>query len=104
MIHGSTPSKLFCDAILAGYQIEATAEDIWRPMPDVTVSGIWNQIVRAGLQKARSFEAVFAWDVRCQPSQRRNRIADIAEAIRQGYVPGLRLATNAKGREIVTDG
>jgi hypothetical protein len=103
MIHKSEPSQLFLDTIHAAYHAEAEAEvggGLWNQHAEVTPAGIWNQIVRACLQKLYSFEAVFAWDPR-NDSQQRNRIADIAEAIRQGYVPGLRLAMNGRGREVV---
>jgi hypothetical protein len=53
------------------------------------------------LRKTYSFQEMFAWDTRRKPGQSRNRIADIAEAIRQGYVPGMRLAMNDRGRQIV---
>jgi len=100
MIHNSEPSQLFLDTIHEMYHQEAGAGGIWSPITEVTVAGIWNQIVSMGLRKVRPFGEVFAWDPR-NDGQKRNRIADIAEAIRQGYVPGMRLAMNAKGREIV---
>ena len=94
MIHGSEPSLLFINTIHAGYHIEADRDE-------VTPSGIWNQVLFACLQRTKGFDEMFAWDTGLKPNQQRNGIADIAEAIRQGLVPGLRLAINARGREIV---
>jgi hypothetical protein len=108
MIHNSEPSQLFLDTIHAAYHLEALAfphDAAYAPgQRPVTVAGIWDQIVRMGLMKVRPFGELFAWDTRRNARLVRNRIADIAEAIRQGYVPGLRLAMNAKGREIVVHG
>ena len=95
MIHGCEPSESFLGAILRGYDTEAARGE-------VTASGIWNRVVMECLA-ARDFVTMFAWDERAA-QQKRNRIADIAECIRQGYVPGLRLEKNAKGREIVVGG
>jgi len=100
MIHGSEPSQLFIDMIHGAYHQEAGAGGIWIPVTEVTVAGIWNQIVTMGLKKVWPFGEIFAWDPR-NDGQQRNRIADIAEGIRQGYVPGMRLAMNDRGREIV---
>jgi hypothetical protein len=94
MIHNSEPSQLFLDSIHAGYHIEAANRE-------VTPSGIWNHVVWACLQRRKGFDEMFSWDVHLKASQKRNRIGDIADAIRQGLVPGLRLAINARGREIV---
>lgn len=94
MIHNSEPSQLFLDTIRAAYEQEALVRE-------VTPSGIWNYVVWVCLQRRKGFDEMFAWDVRCKASQKRNRIADIAEAIEQGYVPGMRLVQNDRGREIV---
>jgi len=97
MIHKPEPSQLFLDTIQAAYEQEAL-------MREVTPAGIWNYVVWVCLQRRKGFDEMFAWDVRQKPSQKRNRIADIAEAIRQGAVPGMRLAMNARGREVVVHG
>jgi hypothetical protein len=93
MIHGCKPSQYFLGAILRGYDAEAERGE-------VTASGIWNRVVMECLA-AKDFLTMFAWDERAA-QQKRNRIADIAEAIQQGYVPGLRLEKNGKRREVVT--
>lgn len=67
----------------------------------MTPAAIWDHIVGICLRRTHTFAEMFAWDVHLKPHQKRNRIGDIAEAIRQGYVPGMRLAMNARGREIV---
>jgi hypothetical protein len=97
MIHGCQPSEYFLGAILRGYEAEA-AQGGW-----VTVSGIWNRVVMECLAARDGFETMFTWDTRAG-ADKRNRIADIAEAIRQGYVPGLKMGLNGKGREIVVRG
>jgi hypothetical protein len=94
MIHKSEPSQLFLDSIHTAYHLA-------QGQGEITPSGIWNYVVAVCLQRRKGFDEMFAWDLRLKPSQKRNRIGDIAEAIRQGYVPGMRLAMNAKGREIV---
>lgn len=105
MIHKSEPSQLFLDTIHVAYHEEALAfpcDALYEPgQRPVTVAGIWDQIVRMGLMKVRPFGELFAWDTRRNARQVRNRIGDIAEAIRQGAVPGMRLGVNARGREIV---
>ena len=104
MIHRSEPSQLFLDTIHAGYHIEATGYGHEGGDREVVVAGIWDQIVAMCLRKQHTFAEIFSWDLRCKPSQRRNRIADIAEAIRKGYVPQLRLARNANQAPIVLHG
>jgi hypothetical protein len=104
MIHGSEPSQLFLDTIHTGYHIEATGYGHDAGHREVTPAGILDQIVRMGLRKVHPFGEIFAWDTRRKPSQKRNRIADIAEAISKGYVPQLRLTRNARGGLIVLHG
>jgi hypothetical protein len=93
MIHGSEPSQLFLDSIHAAYHLA-------QGQGEITPSAIWDHVVGICLRR-HIFPDMFAWDVRLKANQKRNRIADIAEAIEQGYVPGMRLAMNAKGRQIV---
>jgi hypothetical protein len=97
MIHGCKPSEYFLGAILRGYDAEAERGE-------VTASGIWNRVVMECLGRRDGFDTMFQWDTREHAGSHRNRIADIAEAIQQGYVPGLRLEKNGKRREIVVKG
>ena len=93
MIHKSEPSQLFLDSIHTAYHLA-------QGQGEITPSAIWDHVVGICIRR-HIMPDMFAWDVHCKPSSRRNRIADIAEAIEQGYVPRLRLEMNARGREIV---
>ena len=94
MIHKSEPSALFLDSIHAAYHL---AEG----QGEITPSAIWDHVVGICLRRTHTFAEMFAWDVRLKANQKRNRIGDIAEAIRKGYVPQLRLTRNARGGLIV---
>jgi len=96
MIHKSEPSALFLDSIHTAYHLAQG-----QGQGEVTVADIWHHVVRLCLRQTPTFTEMFSWDVRCKPSSKRNRLADIAEAIEQGYVPELRLDWNEKWREIV---
>ena len=72
MIHNSEPSQRFLDTIQAAYEQEALVRE-------VTPAGIWNYVVAVCLQRRKGFDEMFTWDTRSKPSQKRNRIADIAE-------------------------
>ena len=85
------PSEYFVGAILRGYDQEAQDGE-------VTCSGIWDHIVMECLQ-GYDFATIFEWDT--SKAKSKNRIGTIAECIRRGHVPGLRLDYNDKGREMV---
>ena len=88
------PSEYFVGAILRGYDKEAHSGE-------VTCSGIWNHVVMECFRQTGGFTFMFGWDT--SKAQNKNRIATIAESIRRGHVPGLRLAENERGREIVVE-
>jgi hypothetical protein len=95
MIHNSEPSALFLESIHIAYHLA-------QGQGEITPAAIWDHVVGICLRRTHTFAEMFAWDLRCKPSSKRNRIGDIAEAIEQGYIPALRLAVNARGRQIVT--
>ena len=96
MIHKSEPSQLFLDSIHAAFHLA-------QGQGEITPSAIWDHVVGICIRR-HIMPDMFAWDVHCKPSSRRNRIGDIAEAIRKGYVPQLRLTRNARGGLIVLHG
>ena len=85
------PSEYFVGAILRGYDREAQGGE-------VTCSGIWDHIVMECLQ-GHDFATIFEWDT--SKAKAKNRIGTIATCIERGFVPGLRLDYNDKGREVV---
>jgi len=86
------PSEYFLGAILRGYEKE------YADKGEVACSGIWNQVVIECLRASGAFPTMFEWDKR---KGNVNRIGTIADCIRAGLVPGLRLEMNEKGRERV---
>lgn len=90
-----TPSDYFIGAIRRAYQ---QAQKSHSP---VTPSGIWDYICMAGFPVHGEFVALFAWDTSNAKSV--NRIGTIMETIKAGYVAGLRLGQDAKGRAIVVE-
>lgn len=93
-MRGDKPSDYFLGAILRGYDKEAAAGR------EVTPSAIWGHICMECITGQRgSFMAMFAWDT--SKARNINRIGTIRDTIAAGHVPGLRLGTNAKGREVV---
>jgi hypothetical protein len=97
MIHKSEPSQLFLDSIHAAFHLA-------QGQGEITPAAIWDHVVGICLRRTHTFAEMFAWDVRLKANQKRNRIGDIAEAIRKGYVPQLRLTRNARGGLIVLHG
>lgn len=97
MIHGSEPSALLCETIHAGYHLLESGGY-------VTPSKIWNEVVKVCIKRPSHFTEMFAWDVKRKVNQSRNCIGDIAEIIRQGYVPPLELGRDENGRMIVIHG
>lgn len=87
-----TPSQRFVGAILRGYDKEAKSGE-------VTCSGIWDQVVMECFGRSGAFQAMFEWDT--SKAQTKNRIGTIAECIRRGHVPGLRLSYDDKRQEVV---
>ena len=87
------PSQYFMGAILRGYDKEAKKNG------EVTCSGIWDHVVMECMRQRNGFTVMFDWDT--STAQSKNRIGTIAECIRRGHVPGLRLGHNDKSREIV---
>jgi len=89
------PSEMFLSAIMDGYLAEALGSD------NVTPSAIWDHVCMACIRRSDGFREMFAWDV--GRSQNVNRIGTITDCIKAGLVPGLVLAMNAKGRQIVKE-
>lgn len=87
------PSEHFLSAIRRGYDAEARTGN-----PAITASAIWDRIVMEAVPIRGEFERLFEWDGRKNSV---NRIGTIRDCISGGYVPGLRLALDAKGREVV---
>ena len=87
------PSEHFLGAILRGYDAEMRTGK-----PYIAPSGIWDRIVMEAFPVRGAFNTLFEWDPR---KGKVNRIGTIRDCIAKGYVPGLRLAKDAKGREIV---
>ncbi len=89
------PSELFVGAILRAFDKAAASGK------DVEVNRIWDGIVGECLHMpGKGFLAMFDWD-RSNVKGGVNRIGTIAECIAGGFVPGLALGRDAKGREIV---
>ena len=82
------PSEYFVSAIRRGFD-KAEAE----PDGPVTCSMIWDHVIVECLRKG-DFKNLFAWDTSI--AQNKNRIGDIMECIRRGYVPGLRLVEDGR--------
>ncbi len=95
MLKNAKPSDLFLGAILRGYDKEKVSG---KP---VTCSGIWNHVVMECLRMRGGFILMFRWDE--SKAKSINRIGTIAECIRRGHVPGLRLGEDERGREIVVE-
>jgi hypothetical protein len=87
------PSDLFVGAILRGYDKARSARGTVRP------ADIWDYIVRECLQSSGGFAAMFAWDK--SKTKENNRIGTIMDCISGGFVPGLRMGTDARGRATV---
>ncbi len=89
------PSELFVGAILRAFDKAAASG---RP---VEVNRIWDGICGECISGGQgSFSRMFEWD-RSQVKGGVNRIGTIAETIAGGFVPGLALGRDAKGREVV---
>jgi len=86
------PSQYFLGAILRGYDAETKSGE-------ATCSGIWGHIAMECMHRTGAFVTMFEWDTSKEQSD--NRIGTIGECIRWGHVPGLALAQNDKGREVV---
>lgn len=94
MLKRDKPSEYFCGAILRGYDAELQAGRV------PTVAGIWNNICIECMQRPGAFQTMFQWDT-SKAKNGKNRLHDIAESIQRGFVPGVALAHDAKGREVV---
>jgi len=88
------PSEYFLGAILRGYDKEKATGS------EVTCSAIWNHVCRECIQRPGAFLTMFEWDTR---KGKQNRISTIADCIRAGLVPGLKLEVNEKGYERVVE-
>lgn len=91
------PSEYFLGMILRAYD-KARKNEYGA---HVTPSKIWNYVVMECLAN-RDFVTPFAWDT--STAKKKNRIRDIAECLKQGLVPGLELALDERGHEIVVEG
>jgi len=94
MKKGDKPNEYFIGAILRGYDKEAQ-------IGEVTCSGIWDHVVIECLRHTDAFETMFEWNT--SKAKSKNRIGTISETIRRGYVPGLQLGQNERGREVVVE-
>lgn len=92
MLKRDRPSEYFCGAILRGYDAELATGRV--PTP----SSIWDHVVIECLRKS-DFVTMFRWDT--STAKNKNRIKDIMDAIERGYVPGIELAEDKKGRVVV---
>jgi hypothetical protein len=91
------PSELFLGAVCRGY--DKTVKKHGR----VSCSDIWNEIVAECLHMGQGgFSRMFNWD-KTAGKAGVNRIRTIAECIAGGFVPGLALAKDGRGREIVVE-
>ncbi len=88
------PSEQFVGAILRAYDKAKLS------CKQVYCANIWNGVVMECLPVSNGFTRMFEWD-KSQVRSGVNRIGTIAETIAGGYVPGLRLEKDAKGRECV---
>jgi len=88
------PSEHFLGAVLRGYFAEAR---LGKP---VTPSGIWDRVCMEAIQQPNGFRLLCDWDTR---KANQNRIKTIMEVVEKGYLPGLRLAKNARGGIIVVE-
>ena len=95
MLKNARPSEYFIGAILRAYDREQQ-----RGQRAVTCSALWDHIVIECLRTRGGFDAMFAWDQ--SKARSINRIGTITEAIQRGFVPGLALDRDARGRETVS--
>lgn len=86
------PSDYFCGAILRAYNQEALSGKA------VTPSGIWDRVCWECIQKSGAFVEMFAWDTR---KAHQNRVGTIRDTIEAGFVPGLKMDLDGRGRMIV---
>jgi len=98
MLKNAKPSEYFLGAILRAYDRESKITD--RVTCSVTCSGLWEHVVMECLRH-NAFLTMFEWDE--SRAKNINRIGTIAETIRRGFVPGLRLVTDEKGHEVVKE-
>lgn len=89
------PSEHFIGAIMRAYEKEKAGGHA------PSCSGIWDRICIECLQDRLGFQMMFAWDT--SKAKNKNRIGTIMETIKAGYVPGLRIGQDAKGRAIVVE-
>lgn len=94
MLKDAQPSEYFLGAILRAYDKTRAAGAY-----PVTCSLLWNHVVRECLQGYDRFTMMFEWDK--SRAKKKNRIRTISETIGRGFVPGLCLSMDGKGREIV---
>lgn len=88
------PSEAFLGAVLRAYYVARGRGG------RVTPAGIWDHVVMECLHKG-DFVTIFRWDT--STAKNKNRIRDIAECLERGYVPGLRLGRDERGRETVEE-
>jgi len=94
MLKNAKPSQPFLGAILRAYD-----RAIKERGGEVACSSLWDYVVMECFFAPGGFVTMFAWDE--SKAKNKNRIHTIAETIRRGHVPGLRLGENERGREIV---
>ncbi len=88
------PSEMFLGMIYRGYGKAAKAREV------VTCADIWDYVCGECIRIPHGFILAFEWDKTVSRAGQ-NRIGTIAQCIAGGYVLGLRLGRDAKGREIV---
>ena len=94
MLKNAKPSEYFIGAILRAYDKSKREKEV------TTCSRLWNYIVMECIHE-RSFEKMFEWDE--SKAQHINRIRTIAEVIKGKFAPGLQLAMDKKGHEIIVE-
>ncbi len=95
MLKNAIPSELFVGAIRRAYDKNV------REGKPVTCSSLWDYICMECLRMPGGFLTMFEWDQ--SKAKSINRIGTIAEVIQHGYVPGLSLVRDEKGREYVKE-
>ena len=95
MLKNARPSEFWLGVILRAYDAAKTHQ-----REPVTVSDIWAFACMEGVRE-RSFETMFLWDE--SKAQHKNRVKTVAETIADGWVPGLCLARDERGREYVAE-
>lgn len=93
MLKNAKPSEYFVGAILRAFDQASEKPG------SITASALWTHICIETATILGGFTKMFEWDE--SKAQSINRIHTIRETISRGFVPGLVLAHDDRGREIV---